>query len=89
MDFELPNELQMLKQTLRNVVGRELIPIEMHSQENNELKPHIRSRLEKKQRYGSVDVRCAGGVPGRWAGKLAQVVVWEEICRSSNCMPPA
>ena len=39
MDFDLPAELQMLKQPLRLFVDRELIPIEMHSQENNELKP--------------------------------------------------
>jgi hypothetical protein len=38
----------MLKQPLRQFVDRELIPIEMHSQENNELKPDIRDRLEKK-----------------------------------------
>jgi hypothetical protein len=31
----------MLKQPLRQFVDRELIPIEMHSQENNELKPDI------------------------------------------------
>jgi acyl-CoA dehydrogenase len=48
MDFDLPDELQMLKQPVRQFVDRELIPIEMDSQENNELKPDIRDRLEKK-----------------------------------------
>jgi hypothetical protein len=46
----------MLKQPLRQFVDRELIPIEMHSQENNELKPDIRDRLEKKAKdIGAVD----------------------------------
>ena len=50
MDFRLPEELQMLKDTVRKFVDQELIPIEMQSQDNNELKPEIRERLEKKTR---------------------------------------
>ena len=30
MDFNLPEELQMLKDTVRKFVDKELIPIEMH-----------------------------------------------------------
>ena len=48
MDFDLPEELQMLKDTVRKFVDKELIPIEMHTIENMELKPDIRERLEKK-----------------------------------------
>ena len=48
MDFNLPQELQMLKDTVRKFVDKELIPIEMHTIENMELKPDIRERLEKK-----------------------------------------
>ena len=29
MDFELPEELRLLKQTVRTFVDRELIPVEM------------------------------------------------------------
>ena len=47
MDFSLPEELQMVKETVRRFVAKELIPIEMHSQEDNKLKPEIRERLEK------------------------------------------
>ena len=50
MDFNLPEELQMLKDTVRKFVDKELIPIEMHTLENMELKPDIRERLEKKTR---------------------------------------
>ena len=48
MDFNLPEELQMLKDTVRKFVDKELIPIEMHTLENMELKADIRERLEKK-----------------------------------------
>ena len=48
MDFNLPEELQMLKDTVRKFVDKELIPIEMHTIENMELKPDVRERLEKK-----------------------------------------
>src|SRR5438094_8020528 len=48
MDFNLPEELQMLKDTVRKFVDHELIPIEMQSQANDERKPEIRERLAKK-----------------------------------------
>ena len=48
MDFNLPEELQMVKETVRKFVDKELIPVEMHTIENMELKPDIRERLEKK-----------------------------------------
>ncbi len=50
MDFNLPEELQILKQTVRRFVDQELIPIEKDSCEGNELKSEIRERLEKKTR---------------------------------------
>ena len=53
MDFNLPEELQMLKDTVRKFVDKELIPIEMHTIENMELKPDIRERWRKKpKRWG-------------------------------------
>ncbi len=48
MDFELPEELRLLKKTVRNFVDKELIPIEMTSMDGPELKPEVRSRLEGK-----------------------------------------
>jgi acyl-CoA dehydrogenase len=70
MDFNLPDELQMLKDTVRKFVDKELIPIEMHTIENMELKPDIRAKLEKKnQRDGTVDVRCAGRIRRRRIGQ--------------------
>ena len=83
MDFNLPDELQMLKDTVRKFVDNELIPIEMHSLENNELKPDIRQRLERKTKDMGLwmfDVPEEYG--GAGLGSLAQVLVWEEMCRT-------
>ncbi len=84
MDFRLPEELQMLKETVRRFVDQELIPIEMHSCEGNELKPEIRERLEKKTKEMGLwllDVPEEYG--GSGLGLLAQVVVWEEMSRTA------
>ncbi len=83
MDFDLPEELQMLKDTLRKFVDKELIPIEMHTIENMELKPDIRQRLEKKTKDMGLwmfDVPEEYG--GGGLGSLAQVLVWEELSRT-------
>ena len=50
MDFELPQEIRMLKDTMRRFVDRELIPIEMHAMDGPDLKPEIRKELEAKTR---------------------------------------
>ena len=83
MDFNLPEELQMLKDTVRKFVDKELIPIEMHTIENMELKPDIRERLEKKTKEMGLwmfDVPEEYG--GGGLGSLAQVLVWEELART-------
>jgi acyl-CoA dehydrogenase len=83
MDFNLPEELQMLKDTVRKFVDKELIPIEMHTLENMELKPDIRERLEKKTKEMGLwmfDVPEEYG--GGGLGSLAQVLVWEELART-------
>ncbi len=84
MDFNLPEELQMLKDTVRKFVDKELIPIEMHTIENMDLKPDIRERLEKKTKEMGLwmfDVPEEYG--GGGLGSLAQVLVWEELARTA------
>src|SRR5262249_3589525 len=82
MDFNLPEELQMLKDTVRKFVDKELIPIEMHTLENMELKADIRERLEKKTKemglwMFDVPEEYGGGgwVASRksWSGKSSPV----------------
>jgi acyl-CoA dehydrogenase len=83
MDFNLPDELQMLKDTVRKFVDKELIPIEMHTIENMELKPDIREKFEKKAKEMGLwmfDVPEEYG--GGGLGSLAQVLVWEELART-------
>ena len=48
MNFELPEELQALKQTLRNFVDKEMIPIERNTLEGGRLKPDIEKHLKEK-----------------------------------------
>ena len=48
MDFELPEELRLLKETVRTFVDRELIPIEMTSMDGSAMKPEVRAAVEAK-----------------------------------------
>src|SRR5258708_19184665 len=48
MDFELPEELKLLKRTVRTFVDRELIPIEMNAMDGPALRADIRADLERK-----------------------------------------
>ena len=83
MDFELPEEIRLLRETVRKFVDRELIPIEMHSLEGPELKPEIKKSLEAKAR--ELGLRQLG-TPAEFGGQglslLALAVVWEEVHRS-------
>src|SRR5437763_15499930 len=45
LNFELPEEIRMLKDTVRKFVDRELIPIERTARINNQLKPEVRAHL--------------------------------------------
>jgi len=86
MDFNLPEELQMLKDTVRKFVDKELIPIEMHTLENMELKTDIRERLEKKTKEMGLwmfDVPEEYG--GGGLGSLAQVLVWKSWRARPRC----
>ena len=48
LNFELPEEIRMLKDAVRKFVDRELIPIERTARENNKLKPEVRKHLTAK-----------------------------------------
>ena len=83
MDFNLPEELQMLKDNLRRFVDTELIPIELQTLEDNEMKPDIRATLEEKAKglgLWMFDVPEEHG--GLGLGALAKAVMWEELSRT-------
>jgi len=50
MDFELPEELKLLKHTVRTFVDRELIPIEMHAMDGPSLRPDVRATSSARRR---------------------------------------
>ena len=88
MDFELPEELRLLKRTVRAFVDRELIPIERTSMDGHRLKPDVRAALEAKARAAGLWLL---DVPPEYGGQglsyLGLAVVWEEIARTI-ALPP-
>jgi acyl-CoA dehydrogenase len=83
MDFELPQELQLLKQQLRRFVDHEIIPIERDAYEGPDLKPDVRARLESKMKamgYWHISTPVEYG--GLGLGLLARSVIWEEMART-------
>src|SRR5258707_14805849 len=48
MDFELPEELRILKATLRRFVDAELIPIERETTDDEQIKPQYLERFERR-----------------------------------------
>ena len=86
MDFELPEELKLLKNTVRAFVDRELIPIEMTSMDGPSLRADVRADLERKAKelgLWLLDVPKEYG--GAGLSLLGMVVVWEEVSRSVGC----
>jgi acyl-CoA dehydrogenase len=78
VNFNLPEELQMLKDNLRRFVDTELIPIERETMDGNEMKPGMQAMLEEKAKglgLWMFDVPEEFG--GLGLGALAKAVMWE------------
>jgi acyl-CoA dehydrogenase len=83
MNFELPEELRMLKDSVRRFVDKELIPIERTACDGHKLKPEMRRHLEAKAReLGLANYDVPQEYGGLGLGLLAKVVVWAEMARS-------
>ena len=83
MNFELPEELRLLKENVRRFVDRELIPVERDVCEGNKIKPEMREMLDGKARELGLwlyDVPEEYG--GQGLGLLAKTVVWSELGRT-------
>jgi acyl-CoA dehydrogenase len=88
MDFELPEELRLLKETVRTFVDRELIPIEMTSMAGADMRPEVRAELEAKaKKLGLWHLDVPSEYGGQGLNLLGMVVVWEELARTI-AMPP-
>src|SRR5271170_1809059 len=83
MDFEWPEDIRILRETVRKFVDRELIPIEMNSIEGPDLKPEVKASLEAKARaLGLWQLDTPAEFGGQGLSLLALAVVWEAVHRS-------
>ena len=83
LNFDLPDEIRMLKDTVRKFVDRELIPIERTSRVGHKLKPEVRAHLRAKAKelgLEGYDVPREYG--GLGMGLVAKVTVWSELSRT-------
>jgi len=88
MDFELPEELRLLRETVRSFVDRELIPIEMTAMDGAILRPDVRATLEAKaKKLGLWHLDLPAEYGGAGLNLLGMVVVWQEIARTV-ALPP-
>jgi acyl-CoA dehydrogenase len=85
MDFQLPEELRLLKDQLRHFVDTELIPHERETltDDGDELKPEWRDRLIKGAKELGIwmmEVPEEFGGPG--LDLVGRAVVWQELART-------
>ncbi len=83
MDFDLPEEVRMLKDTVRRFVDDELIPIEMKTIDGPSLKPEYREALTKKTKELGLWLLTT---PKEYGGQGLSTVelagFWEEVSRT-------
>jgi acyl-CoA dehydrogenase len=83
MDFDLPEELRLLKATLRRFVDNELIPIERETTDGERMKPDYLKRFEARAReLGIWQLDVPTEFNGGGMSVLARAVVWEELSRT-------
>jgi acyl-CoA dehydrogenase len=83
MDFELSEELALLRATVREFVERELIPIELSVQDAEETPDEVLAPLQAKtKKLGLWLIDVPEELGGAGLGLLARCVVGEEVARS-------
>ena len=83
LNFELPEEIRMLKEMVRKFVDRELIPIERSARDGHKLKPEVRAHLvAKANELGLAGYDVPREYGGLGMGLVAKVTVWAELARS-------
>lgn len=85
MDFELPEELRMLKETVRRFVDRELIPLEREFRPETEEMPErfLRPLQEKAKAIGLWMLDVPQEYGGAGLGLLPRCVIQEELGRTA------
>ena len=83
MDFDLPEDLRLLQETVRRFVDKELIPLEGRSIVGGEMKPEIEQHLTLRCReIGLWQVDVPEEYGGQGLGVLARAVIWSELGRT-------
>ena len=89
MDFELPEELRLLKENIRRFVDRELIPLEREVVNDVKLQKELPKRLRGKvEALGVWGYDIPEEFGGLGLGMMAKVIVWSEVSRTT-ALPPA
>src|SRR5215813_5535675 len=84
MDFELPEELQLLKDNLRKFVDKELIPLEREVVNDIKLQKEIPKRLRPKvDELGLWQFDVPEEFGGLGLGMMAKIIVWSEVSRTT------
>src|SRR5262245_31616600 len=84
MDFELPEELKLLKDNLRRFVDRELIPLEREVVNDIRLQKEIPKRLRPKvDELGLWQYDVPEEFGGLGLGMMAKIIVWSEVSRTT------
>jgi acyl-CoA dehydrogenase len=84
MDFELPEELRLLKDNIRKFVDKELIPLEREVGHDIRLQKELSKKLRPKvDELGLWLYDVPEEFGGQGLGMLAKVIVWSEISRST------
>ena len=83
LNFDLPEEIRMLKESVRKFVDREMIPIERQTRDGHKLKPEMRAHLHAKAKeLGLANYDVPREYGGQGLGLVAKVTVWSELARS-------
>ena len=84
MDFELPEELRLLKENIRRFVDRELIPLEREVVNDIKLQKELPKRLRGKvEALGVLGYDIPEEFGGLGLGMMAKVIVWSEVSRTT------
>jgi acyl-CoA dehydrogenase len=84
MDFELPEELRLLKDNVRRFVDRELIPLEREVVNDVALQKQLPKRLRgKAEALGLWLFDVPEELGGLGLGMMAKVIVWTEVGRTT------
>src|SRR5258705_4778236 len=89
MDFNLPEEIQILRETVRRFVDKELIPLDQeyrHDSEGPMPEDLLKPLQEKAKGMGlwMLDVPAEYG--GAGLGLLPRCIIHEEIARAASCL---